>query len=183
MRAFVALEVPAQVVDSLAAFQRELFSSGADVKLVERENLHFTAKFLGEISEAQAAEAESRLRKLSLKSARVEVRGVGAFPDLSRPRVVWASVPKGQAGLVLPMLKEVIDSLDGIGERDDRPFQLHLTLARVRSGRNLRELQQAVRDNADRSFGIADLISLKLKSSHLTPKGPIYHDVGVYRLA
>lgn len=182
MRAFVALEVPGNVLASLAAFQVELAASGADVKLVERENLHFTVKFLGEISEGEAREADSRLKRLSLKSARVEVRGVGAFPSPSRPRVVWAGVSKEHEGLVIPTANEVIASLDGIGERDQRPFQLHLTLARVRSPNNVRGLQAVMAQNADRSFGFADLTSLKLKSSQLTPQGPIYRDVGEYKL-
>jgi 2'-5' RNA ligase len=182
MRAFVAIEVPGDVLDSLVAFQRELSASGADIKLVEKENLHFTVKFLGEITDAQAAEADSRLNRLSLRSARVEVRGIGAFPGPSSPRVVWAGVQKEQERLVLPTAKAVIDSLEGIGERDERPFQLHLTLARVRSGRNIRGLQDVISQNADRSFGMADLTSLKLKSSQLTPRGPVYRDVGVYQL-
>ncbi|HKT21735.1 MAG TPA: RNA 2',3'-cyclic phosphodiesterase [Nitrososphaerales archaeon] len=182
MRAFVALEVPGDVLDSLASFQRELSATGADIKLVERENLHFTVKFLGEISDAQAAEADSRLKKLTLKSARLEVKGVGAFPSPSRPRVVWAGIQREQEGLVVPTAQAVIDSLDGIGERDDRPFQLHITLARVRSGRNVRELQDVINRNASRSFGTADLAALKLKSSQLTPQGPVYRDVGAYQL-
>ena len=182
MRAFVALEVSPAVIESLAAFQRELAASGADIKLVERENLHFTVKFLGEIGDSDAREADSRLKRLSLKSARVEVRGVGAFPSPARPRVVWAGVSKEQEGLVVPEAKEVIASLDGIGERDDRPFQPHLTLARVRSPRNVQGLQSLMALNVDRSFGFADLTSLKLKSSQLTPQGPIYRDVGVYGL-
>ncbi|HKT22160.1 MAG TPA: RNA 2',3'-cyclic phosphodiesterase [Nitrososphaerales archaeon] len=182
MRAFVALEVPAGVLDALVSFQTELSSSGADIKLVERENLHFTVKFLGEIGDQQAEEARSRLEKLSLKGARAEVKGVGAFPTPSRPRVVWAGVAKDQEHLILPTAKEVIDTLEGIGERDERPFQLHLTFARVRSGRNLHELADVIGRNAGRSFGMADFASLKLKSSRLTPQGPIYSDIGVYRL-
>ncbi|MDE1858642.1 MAG: RNA 2',3'-cyclic phosphodiesterase [Thaumarchaeota archaeon] len=182
MRAFVALEVPGNVLDSLVAFQRELSASGADLKLVERENLHFTVKFLGEITDAQAAEADSRLRRLSLRSARVEVKGVGAFPSASRPRVVWVGVAREQEHLILPAANAVIDALEGIGERDERPFQLHLTLARVRSERDVHVLQGVIRDNAERVFGTADLVTLKLKSSQLTPQGPIYRDQGEYRL-
>jgi len=183
LRAFVALEVPAHALDLLTSFQRELSASGADIKLVERGNLHFTVKFLGEISDSEAHEVDTRLRGLSLKSAVVGLRGVGAFPTPSRPRVVWVGVSKEQEELVVPMAQRVIDSLEGIGEREGRPFQLHLTLARVRSGRNARELQEVILQNAGRSFGTAELNSLKLKSSTLTPDGPVYRDVGEYPLA
>jgi 2'-5' RNA ligase len=183
LRAFVALEVPAQVLDSLVDFQKEIMATGADLKPVERENLHFTVKFLGEISEAQAAEVASRLGKLSLKVVEVEVRGVGAFPSPARPRVVWAGVSPEHEGLVAPLANEVIASLDGIGERDDRPFRAHLTLARVRSGLNSRQLGELLSKNSERSFGSVKLSELKFKSSVLTPSGPIYRDIGAYHFS
>ncbi len=182
MRAFVAIEVPAQVLDALGEFQGELSTAGADLKLVERENLHFTLKFLGEISESQVGEVKARLGKLSLGRVQVDVRGAGAFPAPNRARVIWAGVAREHEALVAPIASAVIQSLERIGERDDRPFRAHITVARVRSGRNLRQLGDIVARNSDRSFGQAALNELKLKSSVLTSKGPIYSDVGVYPL-
>lgn len=178
----MAIDVPDRVLDSLVAFQAELAATGADLKLVERENLHFTIKFLGEITEAQAAEAGSRLGKLALNRGAVEVRGAGAFPNIGRPRVVWAGVSREHEGVIAPIARSVIGALEGIGERDDRPFQAHITLGRVRSYRNVRELGDALRRSSGRSFGVAELSGLKLKSSVLTPAGPIYKDVGAFSL-
>lgn len=182
MRAFVAIEVPDRVLDSLAAFQEEISTTGADIKLVERQNLHFTLKFLGEISEAQAAGVQSRLGSLALKGAEVEVNGAGAFPSPARARVVWAGVAREHVSMVEPIAHEVIRSLEGIGERDDRPFQAHITLGRVRSDRNMRQLGELLRTNSTRQFGTAMLSELKLKSSVLTPTGPVYTDIGAYRM-
>jgi len=170
------------VLDSMVRFQGEISGLGADVKLVERENLHFTVKFLGEINEAQASQACSRLSKLPLKRMTVEVRGAGAFPSVPRARVVWAGVAGENVRLVSSFASDVISALDGIGERDDRPFQAHITLGRVRSPRGLRELGDLLVRNSDRVFGTAELTELKLKSSVLTPKGPVYSDVGVFPL-
>jgi 2'-5' RNA ligase len=158
-------------------------ATGADLKVVEKENLHFTVKFLGEISEVQASEASTRLKGLSLRGAEVGVRGVGAFPSISRPRVVWAGVAQSDQQSITPLANTVITALDGIGERDKRPFQAHITLGRVRSERNVRQLERFLHDNSDMSFGLARLTELKLKSSQLTPGGPIYRDIGVYPLA
>jgi RNA 2',3'-cyclic 3'-phosphodiesterase len=183
MRAFVALEISApKVIDGLVRFQGELGATGADLKLVERENLHFTVKFLGEISQSQAAEADARLKHLSLKGAEVEVRGVGAFPHVDRPRVVWAGVGHDHEKFVAPVAEEVIGALEGIGERDDRPFTAHVTLARVRSDRNGQVLSRLLTSAAERSFGFTRLAALRLKSSALTPGGPVYTDVGEYPL-
>ena len=182
MRAFVALEISNPALDSLVEFVEELRATGADIKLVERQNLHFTVKFLGEISESQVAEVGSRLGNLRLKAVDVEVRGAGAFPNPSRARVVWAGVARDHEAVVAPVAQQVLDSLEGIGERDERPFRAHVTLGRVRSGRNFRQLEQFLRDNSDRPFGVVRLSHLKLKSSVLSPGGPIYSDLGDYPL-
>lgn len=182
MRAFVALDVPGQVLDSLVSFGSELSATGADLKLVERQNLHFTLKFLGEITDGEAAEAQSKLSGLQMKGATAEVRGVGAFPNARSPRVVWAGVAREQEAPLVQIAKEVIAVLEGIGERDDRPFQAHITLGRVRSFRNSGALGDLLRENAGRSFGTAVLSEVKLKSSVLTPAGPIYKDIGAFPL-
>ena len=182
LRAFVALEISNPALDSLVEFMEELRVTGADIKLVERQNLHFTVKFLGEISDSQAAEVGTRLGNLRLKGVDVEVRGAGAFPNPSRARVVWAGVSRDYEALVAPIAQQVIDSLKGIGERDERPFRAHVTLGRVRTGRNFNQLEQFLRDNSDRPFGVVRLSHLKLKSSVLSPGGPIYSDLGDYSL-
>lgn len=182
MRAFVAIEVSEKIADSLAKFEGEISATGADVKLVERENLHLNLKFLGEISEFQATEVQTRLGKLSMKGGDLTVKGVGAFPSAGRPRVVWAGVTKEDEALLMPVAKEVIASLEGVGERDDRPFRAHITLGRVRSGRNLGALEELLRSNSGREFGTLTMSEIKLKSSVLAPGGPVYQDRGVFRL-
>lgn len=184
MRAFVALDISDEgVLGSLASFQRELAATGADLKLVERQNLHFTLKFLGEISESEANEADSRLRKLRLTGGLVSVAGIGAFPNAARPNVVWVGVAQEDEAKVLPIGEAVIKALEGIGEQETRPFQAHLTIARVRSGRNREQLTSAIRMNSQRPFGVFKLATFKLKSSRLTPSGPVYGDVGAYDLS
>jgi 2'-5' RNA ligase len=140
-------------------------------------------KFLGDLRDVEVSEAKSRLGRLSLKSAEVAVRGVGAFPTSARPRVVWAGIASEDEPLVIPIAMEVISALEGIGERDDRPFRPHITLARVRSGRNMHELTEVLRHIGGMEFGTVRLKEIKLKSSTLTPEGPIYRDEGVYPLS
>jgi RNA 2',3'-cyclic 3'-phosphodiesterase len=180
----VALEIADRdVLDSLVAFQQELLTSGADLKIVERENLHFTVKFLGEISRSQAEGADSKLKGLAAKSVRVEVRGVGAFPNIRRPNVIWVGVPLSQEESVAQIARASIGLLEGIGETDTRPFKAHATLARARSRRPSEGLTSLLRNSSDRAFGSTVLSELKLKSSVLSPRGPTYTDVGVYPLA
>jgi RNA 2',3'-cyclic 3'-phosphodiesterase len=183
LRAFLALEVAEEsLIQNLANAQEEMRRTQADLAIVEKQNLHFTVKFLGEISEARIPEINSRLGPLKLRSAPLSIRGIGVFPDISRPRVVWTGVPQEERELIVPLAEAVIRALDGIGERDDREYHPHITLARVRSGRNREKLASFISLNAAREFGKAHLVALKLKSSTLTPRGPIYNDVREYRL-
>jgi RNA 2',3'-cyclic 3'-phosphodiesterase len=76
----------------------------------------------------------------------------------------------------------VIEALDGIGKPEEREFRAHVTIGRVRSSRNSEALVAFVRENTKREFGRTKVTSLKLKSSLLTPNGPIYKDVREYAL-
>jgi len=170
------------VRDNLMKVEEQLSRARADIKLVERENLHFTVKFLGEISESTVEEVDRRLRALSLRRMEVGVRGLGAFPDLRRPRVVWAGVAPQDVPSISSSGQQVIDALEGIGESDDRGFHPHITLGRVRSPRNLEALTSVIRECSVKEFGRSSISALKLKSSGLTPSGPIYRDVKEYSL-
>ena len=171
-----------EVRDNLVRVEEELRQTRADIKLMERDNLHFTVKFLGEIPESVVDEVDRRMRGLALRRMEVGVRGLGAFPDLRRPRVVWAGVSPHDLPSVTNSGQQVIDALEGIGESDDRGFHPHITVARVRSPRNLESLAAVIRECSAKEFGRSTISALKLKSSDLTPGGPIYRDVKEYSL-
>jgi len=104
------------------------------------------------------------------------------FPDLQRPRVVWAGVaPEDEDGMN-KLSNSVIEALDGIGRPDDHEFHAHITLARVRGPRNKEALASYVRNSRALDFGRTRIATLKLKSSVLTPSGPIYSDVREYAM-
>ena len=181
-RAFLAFDVSPEVVERLVLVDEELRGTRADLKMVERDNLHFTLKFLGEVSEDTVKEVDRRLQRLELSSFDVVVRGVGAFPDPRRPRVVWAGVAPESARSITEVASAFIGSLAGVGRPDDHEFHPHITLARVRSPRNAGALASFLQANADRSFGETRIGGVKLKSSVLSPSGPTYQDVREYAL-
>ena len=178
MRAFLAIDVTnPQVVKSLVEFQREILACGADVKLVEPENLHFTIKFLGEISEQQSKVVIERIFNLKFRPIRVRYEGVGAFPSLSRMNVVWVGLDRDGGDEMGRVAEAVIERIRDLSLGDARPFTPHLTVARIRSGRNKDRLLQLLHETQDKVFGEDLLSALKLKRSQLTPRGPIYSDV------
>ena len=136
MRIFLALNVPEatrQAIHDATAPLREAASEG--VSWTAAEKIHLTLKFLGE----QPDETPARLvAALDAPLARhrpvdVDLRGVGAFPTMKRPRVLWVGVrPEPRLEL---LQHDVEVACESIGfEVEGRPFRPHLTLGRVRPG-------------------------------------------------
>ena len=182
MRAFLSFEISQEVAERLAEAQRELRDTRADVSVVAKDNLHFTVKFLGEVSDDTPQVVDQRLASVNLSAFEVRVRGVGVFPNLRRPRVVWVGVAPEDEAVITKTATTVIEALTGIGQTDERGFTPHITLGRVRSPRNLEPLVAFVRGSADREFGPTRVETLKLKSSLLTPNGAVYTDLRRYPL-
>jgi len=162
VRCFVAVDFEdPELLDSLVRAQDLLRGTGADLKVVERENIHLTMRFLGDVREGLLA----------------ELRGLGTFPNLRRPRVVWVGLTKG-ADELAEIFRRLESGLLGLGFRPEgRGFSPHITLARVRSGRNREMLAEQVSRNADEEFGEFTVRYIRLKKSVLTPKGPIYSTI------
>ncbi len=175
IRSFIAFDINSQsVLQRFTEAQNLLIKTGADLKLVAPSNIHITMRFLGNITPNMINSILEGMKKISFSSFECEIHGLGAFPDLRYTRVVWAGMRKGSNEL-----KNVFDQLEPnlrqLGFRaDTKGFSPHLTLARVKTGRNKAELTRCIQESADFDFGIVVADCLKLKKSVLTPKGPIY---------
>ncbi len=181
-RCFVAVDIDDhQVRSALLRTQKALVASGADVKVVEEENIHITLKFLGEISEERTSRVAELVKKIAFKPFTLDFNGVGVFPSPNRPSVVWAGV-SGEASEMLAVFTELERGLTALGfEPERRSFQPHVTLCRVRSGRNRAELAEVVKRMENEEFGIQRVEHIRLKKSVLTRSGPIYSDVAESR--
>lgn len=173
-RAFLAIDVEeAEVADRVAELQRIIAGTGADVKLVERENLHLTLQFLGEIPEPMVEGVYKVMSCVKMSPFKAQLRGLGAFPSMNFPRVVWVGVEKG-ASEVEGIYRQLEPGLKKLGFRSDKEFAPHLTIARVKSGRNRDELAKTITKLSDVEVGEMVVKSIRLKKSVLTPSGPIY---------
>jgi 2'-5' RNA ligase len=183
LRAFLALEIPDQaIIERLILLEEELARTQSDVKIVGKENLHFTVKFFGEIGEVEVQEIDRRLSDLKMQGQNVTVMGLGSFPDIRRPSVVWVGVAKEDEKKLISLAELLIDSVKEIGRQEDHEYHPHITIARLKSGRNKDALLSFIQKNSNLEFGRVRLNKLKLKSSVLTPRGPIYSDVHEYDL-
>ena len=175
IRAFIAFDIDSDLVlKKLSEVQKALINTGADLKLVEPKNIHVTMRFLGDISPTNVDAIYEEMKKITFKPFDIELKGLGAFPTLKYARVVWVGIQKGAQEL-----KSVFDQLEPRLQRlgfrpDPKGFSPHLTIARVKSGRNKAELARHIEEMANYECGIIKAEYLRLKKSVLTPKGPIY---------
>jgi 2'-5' RNA ligase len=175
IRSFFSFDIEDQtIIRRLTEAQGMLASTGANLKMVKPQNIHLTVRFLGDISPSMVDAIHEEMKQLSLTPFTVELTGLGAFPKLNYPRVVWAGIRKGA-----DELKDVFGQLEprlrGLGFKPDhKGFSPHLTIARVRNGRNKAQLIKLIRELENREFGVVKAECLRLKKSDLTPKGPIY---------
>jgi 2'-5' RNA ligase len=175
IRSFIAFDLESNtVLKRLTEMQSLLVKTGADLKLVEPENIHVTMRFLGNITPSMVEQIYAEMQKVQFTPFDIRIQGVGAFPDVRYPRVCWAGITEG-ADQLRDTFSQLEPKLQGLGfAADPKGFSPHLTTARVRSGRNKIELAKFIEENMKFDFGAIRANCLKLKKSDLTPKGPVY---------
>jgi len=176
IRCFIAILLPEEIKGKAWELQDKLKESNADVKWIERENLHITLRFLGEIEEEIIGKIKKLMEEVGKKFSPplLRFKGVGAFPDLRRPRVIWVG---GEAPLLEDIAKDLERGVRKLGIPPEKPFSLHLTLGRVRSPRNLQSLSKAMKELEDVYLGEMRAESFSLMRSILYPQGPQYSPI------
>ncbi|MBM3475372.1 MAG: RNA 2',3'-cyclic phosphodiesterase [Armatimonadetes bacterium] len=181
MRLFFGLPVDEAVRNHVETAQNRLRSVAGKVKWVEAANFHFTLCFIGEAPEAgpvaEAAEgAEEGLLPVSLA-----LRGVGAFPDPRRPRVIWVGLERGGEALAA-LSRRLSDRLAAaLGlPPEPRGFVPHLTIGRVKTPPTDDALARLIDELQGEDFGEFVAATFALYDSTLTPRGPIYRAVRTY---
>lgn len=165
----------------METLQREILSSGADLKAVERDNLHVTMRFLGDISPSTVEQVIDELKKLDFTPFIASLGGVGVFPKISFPRVIWVGVKEG-AQMIIDIHRQLEKGLTHLGfHPEHEAYTPHITLFRVRSGRGKASLIDALNQHSEIGIGEFEVRAIQLKRSVLTPQGPIYSTLGETR--
>jgi 2'-5' RNA ligase len=184
-RTFIAIEVDKTVRGQMIALQESLARTGASVKWVEPQNIHLTLLFLGEVDDRElpalckaVAETCAEISPFSMT-----VEGVGGFPNLRRPRVLWVGVGDGKQEVTAlhDRLERPLLEL-GCYRREDRQYTPHLTLGRVTSDRPADKLTAALAKKTDWLGGQVAVREVQVMASQLSPQGPEYTVLGRAKL-
>jgi len=175
IRSFIAFDMQnEQVLNRLASAQKLLTETGADLRPVAPQNIHITTRFLGDISPSMVDKVYEAMKNVKFTPFTIKLCGLGVFPSLNYPRVVWAGMTDGveQLKSIFTQLEPQIRALGFAA--DAYGFSPHLTIARVRSGVNKQHLAELIMNKSDYEFGAIKAACLRLKRSQLSPKGPTY---------
>jgi 2'-5' RNA ligase len=177
LRLFVAIEIPGEIREKLAAFLTDMRGVAPQAKWIRAENLHITLKFLGETDGAKVQAAKDGLEKIRSEGpVALEFRGLGFFPNEKRPRVFWVGMEA--SGNLMGLAQDIDQGMHKLGfPLEDRPFAPHLTLARFNPPGLPPKLGLAVKENALRKFGAFSARKFDLVESKLKPSGAEYTTV------
>ncbi len=177
IRAFLAIDPPEEIFKEIIKIQERLRKAiQGDIRWVRPEGIHLTLKFFGYVYESDI-ENISRVVKdgvANMKALLLNVRNIGAFPSVNRPRVLWLGID-GDTDALITLQAEIDAGFQEYGfKKEVRPFRPHLTLARIKEPKGLVGLAEAVKKNEDYIAGSFTVTGLTLFKSDLKPTGAIY---------
>ncbi|PIN90700.1 RNA 2',3'-cyclic phosphodiesterase, partial [Candidatus Pacearchaeota archaeon CG10_big_fil_rev_8_21_14_0_10_32_14] len=150
-------------------------------KFVEKENLHLTLKFFGELTNDQVKKVEDALAKINFSSFDCEVGEVGVFPHPNHPKVVWVSLKSDS-----DEFKTLYESIDkstkkmGFAESEDK-FESHVTTLRLYVVKSKEMFDKKLSEIHFKNI-IFKIDSFSLIKSELTNQGPIYKTLKKFSL-
>jgi 2'-5' RNA ligase len=188
IRSFIAVELPEAVKAGLQQLQTELtLPRYSFVKCVAPEGIHLTLKFLGNISAKNVTDITGVMEQASqgVNPFPLQLTEVGAFPNMSRPRVLWVGI-KGEVDKLVDWQQRIDNGLVPLGfAKEARPFTPHLTLARVRENCSpadrLHLGETVARSHAEVDYKFT-VTSLNLMRSQLFPTGAVYSSLAEVKL-
>jgi len=183
IRSFIAVDIGPEVRAALREMTSELTHTGADARWVRPEGMHATLKFLGgvEATRLQAVRNAVESAVCNCGTMKMSVRGLGAFPSVRRPRVLWAGLQCDGLAELAQGVDMALTPLGFVPEK--RPFHPHVTLARMRSLRGCQALAAAIERHKNDEFGKIDVSAVTIYRSKLQRDGAVYDSLWTIPLA
>jgi 2'-5' RNA ligase len=185
LRTFIAVDPGKAIRSRCVSLQETLARSAERVRWEKPENIHITLLFLGDVDERDLLPVCEAVSAVCVGQGAfpVSFEGVGCFPNLNRPRTIWAGIGTGTQELVA--LHDALETplIDlGCYRREERQFKPHLTLGRVKGEGMSYQLTMALTKQLQWRGGESTIDEVQVMSSELTPDGPIYSVVSTAKL-
>ncbi|MCK4489521.1 MAG: RNA 2',3'-cyclic phosphodiesterase [Anaerolineales bacterium] len=180
IRTFIAVDLPPSVLDALGQVSSQLQEKLPDtpVRWVNSQKMHLTLKFLGDISKKNIGMVEKILHSEASKRQAMEIGigGIGAFPKMRHPRVIWIGIEAPTE--LFDLRRGIEDGVARMGYNYDKyDFTPHLTLGRISrkaSARDVRTVGNVLHEFQVGFIGVARIGAVHLYRSDLHPDGAKY---------
>jgi RNA 2',3'-cyclic 3'-phosphodiesterase len=190
IRTFIAIELNELLHRALGEVQEELKQERAArlVRWVAPESIHVTIKFLGDVDAERLYTLQRAVSAACTGIAQFgfELRGIGAFPNLQRPNVIWVGA-QGQIEVAALLAEKIEAACAALGfPKEERPFTPHLTLGRVKREASFDDKRIVGEMISKAQVGIIGAVQVERVSvmkSELRPGGSIYTRLGAIELA
>ncbi len=134
LRVFLAVELSLDLCRKVSEFQQQLQNFLPHVNWVRPESIHLTLKFLGNVDASMVDQVLTALEPIgkSQPPFTLEIQGLGVFPHVRRPRILWIGCT-GDIPALLNLVSGVEGALDPLDfPSEEKPYVPHLTLARIK---------------------------------------------------
>lgn len=173
-RLFIALDVPPDVCESLAALRVEM--PGA--RWAPPNQLHCTLRFLGDTPDERIPDLEAALAGITSSPLDLRLDGFTAFPSRRAPRVLVARIAPDDA--LSSLQRQIEAAARDLGfEPEERPFRPHVTLARLKRA-DARTVHAYLRSHDTEAAFAAE--AFHLYASTLTPSGAVHERLVTFAL-
>jgi 2'-5' RNA ligase len=180
IRAFIAIELSPEIIHRLDQVTQELKGKlvNVPVRWVPAENIHLTLKFLGDVSISNLEMLTKILGSVvsTHHSFEISAGGMGAFPKIHQPRVIWIGLEVPPELLAIQHNLELETARLGYA-REERPFSPHLTLGRVSRNATPAEIQKIAKVLETTKVGFLGATRVRtvyIFRSDLSPSGANY---------
>lgn len=173
-RVFLALNLPNETKAEIDSLLAKLEKNVNYVKWVEKESLHITLHFLGNLNLDQIDDLIKNLAKLEgpyNQEIVFAISSLSAFPNIYNPKVIFLECRQQTGTNVIKLHKEMLDKVTKLNFTVDlRRWSPHITLGRAKNKVDSQIFSQ---------YGIKDKLIFKVNSfelmeSNLTPSGAKY---------
>lgn len=184
MRSFIAINIPEWLKDKLGEIQERLRGVPGEISWARKPSFHLTLKFLSNIlpGQIQAITEVIRTATYGIPPFPLRITGLGIFPHINRPRVVWIGIDDS-TGNLKNLQYNLENGLEKLGfEREEREFSPHLTLGRVKLLKNKVPLIKLIETYKLEGDWVFQAENVSLMKSELKPTGAIYSIMEEVRL-
>ena len=187
IRVFLAVELPSDIREKLFSLQQQLKKALPSMNWVPPESIHLTLKFLGYVEPSRISQIVSALEPIGKKQNgfSMDVQGLGVFPQVKHPRILWIGVT-GKTQALQELVLEIEAALEPLGfPAEEKSYHAHLTLARIKRENAMvgSALLESGVLGSDQQLGTLPIDRFVLFQSDLDASGATYTSLGTVRLS